>query len=188
MFWTAAAAILLAGPALADVERELGAHEHGHGRLTIAVEGNAVTMELEAPGADIVGFERAPGTDEERAKVDAAFAVLGKPLELFVLPAAAGCSVTASEVEIAGEGGHHEEGGETAATGHEHETEATHNEYRARYVLTCAETARIDAIDFAYFAAFPGAEELEVELASAKGAKSFEVERDEPRLDLAGAM
>ena len=40
-----------------EKHRQLGAHEHGHGNFNIAIEGKSVSMELEAPGADIVGFE-----------------------------------------------------------------------------------------------------------------------------------
>jgi len=39
-------------------------------------------------------------------------------------------------------------------------------------------------ITFAYFAAFPNAQEVEVQIISASGAQAFEVERDAPRLDL----
>ena len=39
-----------------DDVSQMDAHVHGHGILNIAVEGQVVEMELEAPGADIVGF------------------------------------------------------------------------------------------------------------------------------------
>src|SRR6185369_1509759 len=53
----------VASPAFAAEEhRELGVHEHGRGTLNIAIEGNKVTMELEAAGVDIVGFEHAAKT------------------------------------------------------------------------------------------------------------------------------
>jgi len=39
---------------------------------------------------------------------------------------------------------------------------------------------------FAYFDTFPNALELEVQIVSDTGAKAFEVERDEPKLDLQG--
>ena len=89
--------------------RGLGAHEHGHGALNIAFEGDAVLMELEAPGADIVGFEHTAESAEDRAAIDAAVAALAKPMELFVPDAAAGCVVTAAKVELVTEGGAHEE-------------------------------------------------------------------------------
>jgi hypothetical protein len=106
------AAALVATPVLAEEKRELGAHEHGVGVLNIAIEGTTVALELFAPGADIVGFEYEAKSDEDVAKVDAAVASLGAPLELFVMPSAAGCTVTdaAVQLEIEGEDDHGDHG------------------------------------------------------------------------------
>ena len=68
--------------------------------MNIAAEGSDVLMELEVPGADIVGFEYAAKTDADRKAVDAAVTTLATPLDLFVLPSAAGCSV--AEARAAG--------------------------------------------------------------------------------------
>ena len=207
-------AVLAAGTAHSQ-SRELDAHLHGHGTLNIAFEGKSVAMELEAPGADIVGFEHPAETAEDRSLIDAAIAQLAKPLELFVIPAAAGCTVTAANVELMGEDDHeeghegehddkneHVEGQEDEdehAEDHkdeddhkdEHADEAGeegHNEFHAEYALTCADPTAIDAIEFAYFERFPNAAELDIQMISDKGAKGFEVERDEPRLSLSGAI
>ena len=90
---TILAAALGAAPAFAEEHRELGPHVHGHGTLNIAIEGSRVTMELEVPGMDIVGFEHAAKGNEQLAAVDKASKVLAGPLELFRMPAGAGCSV-----------------------------------------------------------------------------------------------
>ncbi|MDG1972069.1 MAG: DUF2796 domain-containing protein [Paracoccaceae bacterium] len=216
--------------------RELDAHQHGHGALNIAFEGASVAMELEVPGADIVGFEHPAESDADRALIDAAIAQLAKPLELFAMPAAAGCTVTAANVALLGEDDHDEHGDDHKdehaddhkdehdddhkdehaddhkdehdddhkddhaddhkddhADDHkdEHadeEGEEGHNEFHAEYALTCADPSAIDAIEFVYFERFPNAAELDIQLISDKGAKGFEVERDEPRLDLSGAI
>ena len=55
-------------------------HVHGHGTLNIAIEDKRVSMELEVPGMDIVGFEHAPSTDDQKAAVEKAKARLEKPL------------------------------------------------------------------------------------------------------------
>jgi len=79
-------ALFAAVPALAQDSRELGAHEHGVGTLNIAIDGNSVAMEFEAPGADIVGFEYEAQSDVDLAAIDAALEKLVAPLDLFVLP------------------------------------------------------------------------------------------------------
>jgi hypothetical protein len=183
---------LLAPTALfAQETRDLGAHEHGHSALNIAVEGTQVAMELEAPGADIVGFEYEAQTAEDRAKLDAAIAELSKPLALFVLPAAAGCTVVSSTAGLHDE--HHEEGdehaeGEHTEEDHAEEEGAEHTEFHAEYLLNCTDPSAIDRIEFTFFETFPNAQEVEVQMISDKGSQGFEVERDAPVLDLAGLI
>ena len=211
-FSTALSLTILTAGAAHTQTRELDAHQHGHGALNIAFEGASVAMELEVPGADIVGFEHPAESDADRALIDAAIAQLAKPLELFAMPAAAGCTVTAANVALLGEDDHDEHGDDHKdehADDHkdehdddhkdehsddhkdEHadeEGEEGHNEFHAEYALTCADPSAIDAIEFVYFERFPNAAELDIQLISDKGAKGFEVERDEPRLDLSGAI
>ncbi|MEM7544138.1 MAG: DUF2796 domain-containing protein [Pseudomonadota bacterium] len=218
---------VLAAVAAHAESRELDAHQHGHGTLNIAVEGATVAMELEAPGADIVGFEHPAETAEDRALIDAAIAQLAKPLELFTIPEAAGCTVTTANVALIGEENHEDAHDHGDAHGHEdahdhdeahgdehadhaedahgdehadhahgdehahHADEAkgeSHTEFRAQYALTCADPTAIESIEFAYFGLFPNALELDIQMISDKGAKGFEVERDEPRLSLSGAI
>lgn len=88
----AACALILASTAAAAEERrQLGAHEHGRGTLNMAVEGNTLAMDLRVPGADIVGFEHAAETDDQKAALADAKKKLLNPLALFRLPEAAGC-------------------------------------------------------------------------------------------------
>lgn len=176
--------------------RQLGAHVHGEGVLLIAVEGREVAMTLQAPGADIVGFEHAAKTDADRAALDAAKARLSEPLSLFVLPAAAGCAVSSVEVEYEVEGAaeddhDHDHGHDHAHDDHAHDdhgAEATHAEFHADYTLACENPAAITAIDFAYFEAFEGAQKLDVSLAADAGQRAFEVTRGSASLSLAGAI
>ena len=124
--FTCATVLALTAPlALAEEARQLDAHEHGVGQLDMAVEGNRIAVELHAPGADIVGFEYAATSAEDRAKVDAAVATLARPLDLFVLPAAAGCSVVQASAELESEA-EHEEHSEHKHDDHDDEEHAEH--------------------------------------------------------------
>ena len=189
-------ALCAAAPAMAQETRQLDAHEHGVGQLDIAFDGDKIAIELHAPGADIVGFEYAAETAEDRAAVDAAVAALARPLALFALPDAAACSVTQASAELESEHDHeeeHEEGHEDEAHHDDHAAEDHHDddaagltEFHAEYLLTCGDPAAVTQIAFPYFGTFPNARELEVQLISDKGATAFEVERDAPTLDLRG--
>ncbi|ABG31361.1 DUF2796 domain-containing protein [Roseobacter denitrificans] len=205
---------LISSPALAEEVRQLDAHEHGVGHLDIAFEGQQIAMQLHAPGADIVGFEYEAKTAEDRTSIDSAVAKLAQPLTLFVLPEAAQCSVVQASAALESEEEHHDHGAhDDHAADHGHEDHddhaadhghkdhdkhgedhahdhdahaASHSEFHAEYLLTCADPAAASEITFAYFDAFPNARELEIQMISESGATAFEVSRDSPILDLRG--
>jgi hypothetical protein len=189
--WIAGAVAMLATCGVgAEERRELGAHEHGHSTLNIAIEGSSLAMELIAPGADIVGFEHQAESAEDKAAVEAAEAKLADPLRLFVMPADAECTVQTSTVAIEGEKHHHEQADHDEGEQHEAEAEheAEHNEFHAGYQLACAEPDALRTIRFGYFEAFPNAMEVEVNVITEKAQSSVEVERDAPTLNLVGLV
>jgi len=165
--------------------RELGPHQHGHGTLNIAIEGGRVSMELDVPGADIVGFEHAATTKSQRDAVDKAKAQLAAPLSLFATPKSAACSVKEANVKIEGA-----EPKDAAAKPADNAKAAQHehSDFNADYVLECTSIDKLTSIEFPYFRVFPAAEELEVNLVTQKGQSKFEVKRSKPRLSLAGKI
>lgn len=196
-----ALAMIAAVPALAEGTRQLDAHEHGVGALNIAIDGATVAMELKAPGADIVGFEYVAESEADRDSVGAAVAKLAAPLELFVMPALAECSVLQASAELESEDEHddhdnhaeddhdkHEDHAEDDHDKHEdhaaHAEAGRHTEFHAEYTLSCAQPDALTEISFAYFEAFENARELEVQVITDRGAQAFEVERGAPLLDL----
>jgi Protein of unknown function (DUF2796) len=187
---TAAAAT----PAFAAGEhRELGTHEHGRGTLNVAVEGNKVTMELEVPGVDLVGFEHAAKTRRDKSVVEKAKTQLMAPLALFALPASAACRVTEAKVEV--ENGEHDhdakgerKGAKDAGAGKGAAKSEGHSEFHAQYALECAAPGNMTAIEFGYFRAFAGAQKLDVNVITPKGQSKFEVTRASPSLSLAGMI
>jgi hypothetical protein len=197
-------------PAVAEEKRQLDSHEHGVGTLNIAVDGTFVAMEFHAPGADIVGSEFAAESDADRKAIDTSVATLARPLDLFVLPAAAECSVTEASAKLEGKADHDDHGHENHGHddhddhahddhakddhdghahdehGEDHAGEAGHTEFHAEYVLNCNNPDALDEIQFAYFDAFENAVEVEVQIVTNSGAQAFEVERGLPTLDLRG--
>ena len=171
--------------------RELDTHEHGRGTLNIAMEGARVTMELDVPGADIVGFEHMAKTKKQKAAVEKAKTQLEAPLALFVLPAAAGCKVNEAKVEIEGGADDHDHGKgkpKPAKDAGKDEHEHGHSEFRVQYALECTSPASLTGIEFGYFKTFAAAQKLEVNVITSKGQSKFMVTRAKPRIDLAGMM
>lgn len=194
---------------LASDKRELGAHEHGVGALNIAFEGETVLMELRVPGADIVGFEHAAKSDEDRQAIDAAVATLAQPLKLFEFPESANCSVSEVRANLESDVSHsdHDHGehaedehahddhdhdehaeDEHAHDDHDHDDHASdeggHSEFHADYSLSCANPEEITEIAFTYFDTFENARVLNVQVVASEGAQAYKVERSAPALDL----
>jgi hypothetical protein len=178
--------------------RQLGAHVHGHGTFSMAIDGNKVAMELEAPGADIVGFEHAASTPEQKAAVDAARKALADAPSLFVVPAAAQCKLLKSDVALKaeehddGDDHDHDKAGHDKASHDDHASKEAghmhHTEFHAEYTFECAKPAALTGIAFHYFKRFAGASSLGVDVVTAKGQSHFDVARDKPEIDLAGLM
>jgi hypothetical protein len=191
---SAALLVLAAYPAAGEEEhRQLGAHVHGHGHLNIAVEGKKLSMELQVPGADIVGFEHEPSTPEQNAAIAEAKAKLANALVLFVPAEKAGCEL--EQVKVSMDAGHEGENahehwaqGIRAGSGQEEAGEHHHSEFHAEYSLSCASPSRLTSMTFDYFSAFSAAQELDISVITPKGQKSFEVKRDKPSLDLSEIM
>lgn len=118
---------LLAAPAAADETRQMGSHVHGIGALNIAADGNEIAMEFSAPGADIVGFEHAPESAEDRAAIETAIATLNRPLTLFPLPEAAGCTVITASAELEMKQHDHDEKHDDHAHGEKHDDDHEHD-------------------------------------------------------------
>ena len=72
--------------ATADEMHHHGKHVHGEVTLNLALEGVTLIAEIEATGAQVLGFERAPRDPAERAAVAAAEAWFRSGREMIGVP------------------------------------------------------------------------------------------------------
>ncbi len=180
---------LLATGALAEDKRQADAHQHGHGVLNVALEGGTLSIEMETPGTDILGFEHIAETEDDKATVRQARETLGDPVALFGLAVAAECDVTESEIEIGADEDDHDES-HADKDDHDHEDghddkddDDSHSEVHAHYTLTCSAPAKLTGLDLgAFFAAFPNAEELDAALLTDSGQAGGEITPASPTL------
>jgi hypothetical protein len=142
-----------------------GAHEHGKAKLSLAFEGTKGTIEFESPAESIVGFEHKPKNADEKKKVDAAMATLKARVgEMVMLPAAAGCKITAKEVEM------HQDG--------------DHAEFHAEYNVNCAKPVSGE-VRFGISKVFPSVNEVEVQALSDKGQSGATIKQDKGVIKIA---
>ena len=153
----------------------LDKHEHGAASLNIALEGNALEIELETPAMTIVGFEHEAKSADDTATLASARAQLEKPLTLFVLPADAQCVVAEVEVEspLFGNDDHDHHG---------HGDEA-HSDIDADFELICSKPEALSSISLApFFKAFPGTTKIAVQLIGPNGQKGAELTASNPSI------
>jgi hypothetical protein len=173
-------------PASSQETRQLGPHVHGASHLTIAVDGKSLQMELHAPGSDIVGFEYAATTPQQRAAVTAATTTLSDPIALFGIPAGAACAVGKVQVSIVEEGEDEAAaaapaaGAVTAKPATPLPAPAKHSEFQVSYQLTCANLSAISGLNVTYFSKFKNATDLDIDLVTARGAFSLEATKTKP--------
>ncbi|CDT74283.1 putative ABC-type metal ion transport system, periplasmic component/surface adhesin [Vibrio coralliirubri] len=115
--------------------RSHDAHVHGQVEVNIAQDGQELLVEVTAPGADVVGFEHAPETAEQKKVFEQAIAQLNKPEELFSFNNAS-CTLKFKSVANTLEGDHddheghdHAEHGHDDHEGHDH-AEHDHDDHK----------------------------------------------------------
>ncbi|MDC8011113.1 DUF2796 domain-containing protein [Tahibacter soli] len=142
-----------------------GVHEHGAATLAVTLEGDRLELALGAPGASIVGFERAPRDDAERAALARAQALLAAPAQWIALPAAAGCALESSAADF--------------------DTAGEHADFDVRAAWRCTAPARLTTLDLTLFERFARLERVTANLVLPDRQDSRTLARGAARLVLA---
>ena len=150
-----------------------GAHEHGAAELLLSSEGKDVQITFNAPAQSLVGFETTAVTEEQKAAVARAEAILMAPNDLFVLEGSS-CELIDASVDVSSimgvgnapsqpkeQADHAEEHGDhaSASDNHAHEhhdhdddgdaTDAdSHSDVSATYTFECESDEALTRIAF----------------------------------------
>ena len=169
-------AVLAASLCLAASAHAAGhAHEHGVVKLDIAVEAGKLTVQMESPLDSLVGFERAPRTDAERKRVNAAVARLKAADALFKIDPAAGCTLAKVELSSAPlKLGEPEPGA----------VDDGHADLDGDFEFSCKDSARAAFIELGLFSAFSGMQRIDVQIAAPQGQFKRTLRRPTSRITL----
>jgi hypothetical protein len=137
------------------------AHTHGSATLNVVIEESTLTMVLESPAMNIVGFERTPRNEAEWKKVAAAADILERGADLMQINPQAGCNLQQARVNLPWQA-------DGAVV-----SEAEHSEISAEYRFTCNHIERLRSLELTLFTHFKSTEEVVVQLVSAKGQRVF---------------
>lgn len=141
------------------------AHSHGVAALTVAIYGGTITVTIDAPLDSLVGFERAPKTDAERARVREMAQRL-RSGDAFVPTPAARCKLAKADLasavlapELLGNSGAApaSEGG------------GAHADVAATVAYRCEDVSALREIDVRLFDRFKRLRRIDARLAGPKG-------------------
>jgi hypothetical protein len=149
----------------------LDAHQHGAAQLNVVLDGTTLELELESPAMNLVGFEHAPNSAADKAKVAATRGQLQDPLALFGL-SAGDCTLSEAELEsalFADDEHEHEEQ-------HADEADSEHSEIHAHYQLDCKKPGELQQLNLSeLFKRFPATEKIQVQLIGPDGQQGVEL-------------
>jgi hypothetical protein len=166
------AMVLLLGAPVAHAAGH--AHVHGVAKLDIAVEATRLTVQLESPLDNLVGFERAPRTDGERKLVAAALAKLRAAQQVFAIDPAAQCTLANVELSSAAL---------KLGTPDPQEEKDGHADIDGSFEFTCVDATKAAFIDVALFD-FARLQRLEVQVAAPSGQFKRDLKRPAKRIAL----
>jgi hypothetical protein len=152
------------------------AHEHGALKLDVAIEGNKLTIAMEAPLDNLLGFERAPRTDAERKAATDVLTRLRSPdkgTPLFVLDAAAQCTLGKADVQAPVL----EPGAKPAA-------KDEHADLVASYEFTCAKPDELRMLEVGLFDVYKRTQRIDVQVAGPKGQAKVTLKRPVRKVQL----
>lgn len=147
------------------------AHDHGVARMDVAVEPGRVSIALDTPLDNLVGFERAPRTAAERERVASALARLRAAEALWRIDPAAGCKGGRVELRSAVLGL-----GSAAGPGAARDA---HADLEAQFEFECADATRARFLEHGLFKAFPGLRRLEVQVVTPQAQMKRTLQRSE---------
>lgn len=140
-----------------------GAHVHGTASLDVAIDGNTLSIDLDTPADNLLGFEHAPRSAADKQQASRVAALLAQPEKLFRINPEARCSADKPLLQAPILGG-------SAAAGE-------HNDIEASYGFRCANPAALANLDVLLFDAFPRLGSIRLQLAGPKGQRGMTLQK-----------
>ena len=149
------------------------AHVHGVARLDVAIEPTRIVLQLNSPLDNLLGFERAPRTDDERKQAAAVVDRLRKP-DLFQADPAAGCTLKSVSLSSAAL----KLGNPDPA-----EEEAGHADIDGTFELACQDATAAKFIDVGLFQ-FARMQRVQIQVVTPRAQFKRDLQRPGSRIDL----
>ncbi len=129
-----------------DEFTQLGTHVHGAATLTMVLEGNELQLALQSAAFNIVGFEQAPKTSEQKQEVALALDNLAQG-NWFSVSSEANCEIQGADANT-----------DLTEPGY-----SGHGDFYANVSLLCQSPARLHQLDLSLFNLTPALEKIDVQ-------------------------
>lgn len=174
--------LLIALLALAPAASALGApgghgHVHGQARLDLTLEGARLTIEAELPMETLTGFERAPRTDDERARLQRALDAL-LATGVFRPAPDAGCKPATQALRWSGSA-------EPATATSGLPGDDTHLDLLVTHTFDCERPARLGVLEIGLFDILSRLRRIEARFAGPGGTQARTLQRNRKVFELA---
>ena len=165
--------------------RSADAHTHGGAEVAIVLDGNDVTIELDSPLYNILGFEHAPETDAQTATLEQAELQLEQSAALFTFNAAANCSTLSNDLHVAlfDKDAHEEDEHDEDHHEDDHEEE-THKDVLLTYGFSCQNPAKLKNVTINLFEFFPELSEVSATYLGPATQKQLVLTRKQRQMDI----
>ncbi len=172
--------------------RSAESHIHGGAMLAIVSQNNRITIEFESPLYNLLGFEYAPRSKEEKALVDRVEKTLSNPKILISFNREAKCTyldfISGVELFDDHDESHHDEDDEhhdkNHDENHDEETSDTHADVILNYELTCKAIDKLNMVRVEFFNEFSNFTELELVYLGPSKQMSANLTASKPTADL----
>jgi hypothetical protein len=161
---------------LCHVASQAAAHAHVHGvaKLDVAVEASRISIQLDSPLDNLIGFERAPRTSAESALADAAVSKLRATASMFRIDPAAQCRPASFELSSSAL---------KLGTPNPEEEKEGHADIDGSFEFACVDAGKAKYIDVGLFE-FARLQGLEVQVATPHGQFKRDLKRPATRISL----
>lgn len=151
------------------VSRSAESHVHGGAILSVVSENGGIIMELETPLYNLIGFEYAPQSNEEKAQLAAVEKLLGQPSALVKFNDEAQCTygtlkngITLFPKKTSNQADHHHSHHKKESHEERHEHDKAHKDITLTYSAKCANLEGLETIEALFFKNFPNMTDVEL--------------------------
>jgi len=181
--------------------RSADAHSHGDAELAIVLEDGVVTIELDSPIHNILGFEHAPETEAQKAALKQAELQLERGEALFTFNDKAKCTTLSDNMHVSlfdsaedehghHDDDHHDDAEHKDAKSHDESTdddhgEDTHKDVLLTYEFKCQSPAMLTNVNINLFEFFKELSEVDVTFLGPATQKQVTLNRNKTQMDIA---